>query len=161
MAKRAPSTAPTTVPTRTERSPIANLAMSDNPTRGTGGSGPIEARSLLYSSEGNTVKVPTTLSEVKMEGINDEERKRLVTEIRREYQRQYYQKHKEKAKEYQRQYNLTHKKKARGGRGKASFNCPREKVRTTFNTADLMHSPVEKTVKMLEKIINGERLFTM
>ena len=84
-----------------------------------------------------------------------------TAEARREYQRQYYQKHKEKAKEYQRQYNLTHKKKARGARGKACFTAPREVVRSTFNTADIMHAPVEKTLKMLEKIIKGERLFTM
>ncbi len=84
-----------------------------------------------------------------------------TAEARREYQRRYYQMHKEKAKEYQRQYNLTHKKKARGGRGKSGFAAPREVVRSTFNTADIMHSPVEKTVKMLEKIIRGERLFTM
>jgi len=84
-----------------------------------------------------------------------------TAEARREYQRQYYQKHKEKAKEYQRQYNLTHKKKARGARGKACFVAPREVVRSTFNTADIMHAPVEKTLKMLEKIIKGERLFTM
>lgn len=82
-------------------------------------------------------------------------------EARREYQRRYYQMHKEKAKEYQRQYNLTHKKKAHGGRGKASFIAPREVVRNTYNTTDLMHSPVEKTLKMLEKIIKGERFFTM
>lgn len=82
-------------------------------------------------------------------------------EARREYQRRYYQMHKEKAKEYQRQYNLTHKKKARGGRGKVSFIAPREVVRNTYNTTDLMHSPVEKTLKMLEKIIRGERFFTM
>jgi len=82
-------------------------------------------------------------------------------EARREYQRRYYQMHKEKAKEYQRQYNLTHKKKARGGRGKANFVCPREVVRATFNTSDIMHAPVEKTLKILEKIISGERLFTM
>lgn len=123
--------------------------------------GQFRAKDLLYPREGWKVRMPTTLSQVCMDGISDEERKRLVTAIRREYQRQYYQKHKEKAKEYQRQYNLTHKKKARGGRGKASFDCPREKVRMTFNTSDLMHSPVEKTVKMLEKIINGERMFTM
>ena len=86
---------------------------------------------------------------------------RLSTaEARREYQRRYYQMHKEKAKEYQRQYNLTHKKKARIGRGKGS-DAPREVIRTTFNTNDLMHSPVEKTIRMLEKIINGERFFTM
>lgn len=83
-----------------------------------------------------------------------------TAEARREYQRRYYQMHKEKAKEYQRLYNLTHKKK-RGGRGKANFECPREATRQTFNTCDLMNSPVEKTVKMLEKIISGERLFTM
>lgn len=87
---------------------------------------------------------------------------RLSTaEARREYQRRYYQMHKEKAKEYQRQYNLTHKKKLRGGRGKSGPNAQREVVRSTFNTADIMHSPVEKTVRMLEKIIRGERLFTM
>ena len=83
-----------------------------------------------------------------------------TAEARREYQRRYYQMHKEKAKEYQRQYNLTHKKKARIGRGKSS-DAPREVIRTTFNTNDLMHSPVEKTIRMLEKIINGERFFTM
>ena len=83
-----------------------------------------------------------------------------TAEERREYQRRYYQMHKEKAKEYQRQYNLTHKKKARVGRGKAMM-AAREVVRSTFNTNDLMHSPVEKTLKMLEKIINGERYFTM
>ena len=82
------------------------MGMTDNPA-----GGPVEARTLLYPEQGNGVKVPTTLSEVQMEGISDDERKRLVTEIRREYQRQYYQKHKEKAKEYQRQYNLTHKKR--------------------------------------------------
>lgn len=82
-------------------------------------------------------------------------------EARREYQRRYYQMHKEKAKEYQRQYNLTHKKKARGSRGKTAFTAPREVIRITFNTGDIMHAPVEKTLKMLEKIIKGERMFTM
>lgn len=84
-----------------------------------------------------------------------------TAEARREYQRRYYQMHKEKAKEYQRQYNLTHKKKARGGRGRNSFTAPREVVRSTFSTADIMHSPAEKAVRILEKIIKGERLFTM
>jgi len=92
---------------------------------------------------------------------NAQKKGRLSTaEARREYQRRYYQMHKEKAKEYQRLYNLTHKKK-RGGRGKANFVCPREATRMTFNTCDLMSAPVEKTIRMLEKIISGERLFTM
>jgi hypothetical protein len=81
-------------------------------------------------------------------------------EARREYQRRYYQMHKEKAKEYQRQYNLTHKKKLRSGQG-GDNSAPREVVRNTFNTSDIMHSPVEKTIRILEKIINGERFFTM
>lgn len=86
---------------------------------------------------------------------------RLSTaEARREYQRRYYQMHKEKAKEYQRQYNLTHKKKARVGRGKGMI-ASREVVRSTYNTSDIMHAPVEKTIKILQKIIRGERLFTM
>ena len=84
-----------------------------------------------------------------------------TAEARREYQRRYYQMHKEKAKEYQRQYNLTHKKKANGVKGRSNFTAPREVVRTTFNSTDLMHSPVEKTVQMIEKIIKGERFFTM
>jgi len=84
-----------------------------------------------------------------------------TAEARREYQRRYYQMHKEKAKEYQRQYNLTHKKKLRAGRGKSSFVAPREVIRTTFHSADLMHAPVEKTVRMLDKILSGERFFTM
>ncbi len=106
---------------------------------------------------------PVSTNEAVEMSVEEVQRKgRLSTaEARREYQRRYYQMHKEKAKEYQRQYNLTHKKKARGGRGKASFVAPREVVRTTYNTTDIMHSPVEKTLRILEKIINGERFFTM
>nr|MBN2277490.1 hypothetical protein [candidate division Zixibacteria bacterium] len=100
-------------------------------------------------------------AEVTSKTRNKKKGKLSTPEARREYQRRYYQMHKEKAKEYQRQYNLTHKKKARGGRGKANFDCPREVVRATFNTSDIMHAPVEKTLKILEKIISGERLFTM
>lgn len=84
-----------------------------------------------------------------------------TAEARREYQRRYYQAHKEKAKEYQRQYNLTHKKKLRGGRGKSNFTAAREVIRSTYNPYDIMHSPVEKTVRILTKIVRGERMFTM
>jgi hypothetical protein len=34
-------------------------------------------------------------------------------------------------------------------------------LKSTFNTHDIMHSPVEKTLKMIDKILTGERLFTM
>ncbi len=33
--------------------------------------------------------------------------------------------------------------------------------KSTFNTHDIMHSPVEKTIHMIDKILSGERLFTM
>ena len=95
------------------------------------------------------------------ESVQETRGKLSTAEARREYQRRYYQMHKEKAKEYQRQYNLKHKKKARGGRGKSSFSCPREVVRTTFNSSDIMHAPAEKAIRILDKIIKGERLFTM
>ena len=34
-------------------------------------------------------------------------------------------------------------------------------IKSTFNTHDIMHSPVEKTINMIDKILSGERLFTM
>ena len=46
------------------------------------------------------------------------------------------------------------------GRGKGMI-VSREVVRSTYNTSDIMHAPVEKTIKILQKIIRGERLFTM
>lgn len=33
--------------------------------------------------------------------------------------------------------------------------------KSTWNQHDLMHSPVEKTIDMIGKILSGERLFTM
>lgn len=110
-------------------------------------------------------KTPPAKAVAELESKSQEKGKKKgklsTAEARREYQRRYYLMHKEKAKEYQRQYNLTHKKKVGGGRGKSGVAAPREVVRATFNTADIMHSPVEKTIQILEKIIKGERFFTM
>lgn len=33
--------------------------------------------------------------------------------------------------------------------------------KSTWNTHDIQHSPVEKTINMIDKILSGERLFTM
>ena len=46
-------------------------------------------------------------------------------------------------------------------RRKEQMALMKDPFKGTFNTHDIMHAPVEKTVKMLEKIISGERLFTM
>jgi hypothetical protein len=46
-------------------------------------------------------------------------------------------------------------------RRKEQLAILKDPFKGTFNTHDIMHSPVEKTIRMLEKIISGERLFTM
>jgi len=33
--------------------------------------------------------------------------------------------------------------------------------KSTFNTHDIMHAPVEKTARMIDDILSGRRLFTM
>jgi len=80
-------------------------------------------------------------------------------EARREYQRRYYQLHKEKAKEYQRQYNLTHKRKARSRR-KGDLMA-REGVQDTFNPNDIMLAPPEKVEKILVRVFKHDRIFTI
>ncbi len=79
---------------------------------------------------------------------------------RKEYLRRYYRENRERAREYQRQYSLKHKRKARAedlifGKGR------REKIRSIFHQGDIMQSPTEKSIKMLDQILKGERFFTM
>lgn len=46
--------------------------------------------------------------------------------------------------------------------GASLEESPKRSVfKSTFNTHDIMHAPVEKTIQMLDKILAGERLFTM
>ena len=52
-------------------------------------------------------------------------------------------------------------KKTEPPKEKVQVVIPKLDYKGTFNTHDIMHAPVEKTIKMLEKIIAGERLFTM
>ncbi len=88
---------------------------------------------------------PTSIRFVDRRGLKKEEVSKLETYVRREYQKE---------------YSKVNKKKPKNNQG-TNGNAPRELIRTTFNTYDLMQSPVEKTIRMLEKIINGERFFTM
>ncbi len=79
---------------------------------------------------------------------------------RKEYLRKYYRENRERAREYQKQYSLKHKRKARSedlilGKGR------REKIRSIFHQGDIMQSPTEKSIKMLDQILKGERFFTM
>ncbi len=86
---------------------------------------------------------------------------RKISEARRAYLRRYYEANKEKAREYQRRYNLMHKKKVRMAGRLAGANGLREPVRETFNASDIMQAPTEKSVKILQLILRGERYFTM
>ncbi len=84
---------------------------------------------------------------------------RKTSEARRAYLRRYYEANKERAREYQRRYNLTHKKKARvAGSAKGGR---RQEFRETFNASDIMRAPTEKSVRILQLILRGERFFTI
>lgn len=88
-----------------------------------------------------------------------EKPKPKISEARREYLRQYYQKNKDKAREYQRRYNLTHKKKSR--LSTKDYISDREVIRSTFTPSDIMNSPIEKSIKIIDWIMKGERDLTM
>ena len=104
----------------------------------------------------------TTNMEVAVQAVSQPKLKASSKEARHEYQRRYYQAHKEEAKVYQRQYNLTHKKKKIGG-SRSTTKTPfvREVVRGTFNTDDIMHAPPELAARRINMILSGRRLFTM
>ena len=86
---------------------------------------------------------------------------RKISEERRAYLRRYYEANKEKAREYQRRYNLMHKKKVRLAGQLAGTSGAREAVRETFHASDIMQSTTEKSVRILQLILKGERQFTM
>lgn len=86
--------------------------------------------------------------------------RREISPERRAYLREYYQKNKERAREYQRQYSLKHRRKSTAP-GCSSSGTGREAFRTVFNMGDIMQSPTEKSLKILEQILKGERFFTM
>lgn len=87
--------------------------------------------------------------------------RRKISEARRAYLRRYYEANKEKAREYQRRYNLMHKKKARLAENFVGVSRRRQPVREMYHASDIMQAPTEKSVRILQLILNGERHFTM
>ena len=81
-------------------------------------------------------------------------------EGRREYQRRYYEEHKDHAQEYQRLYNLKHKKST-NRKGCRPPKLVRETVKQYFTPSDIMHMPAERAAVVVQQILNGERWFTM
>ncbi|MCP4683903.1 MAG: hypothetical protein GY867_00495 [bacterium] len=93
-------------------------------------------------------------------------RKSLLTPVeraiaRKEYQRQYYQKNRDKAKQYQREYNLLHRKKTRIESGENGIPLGRPAVKSVYTIRDIMSSSPEKSVRMLDMILGGKRSLTM
>lgn len=76
---------------------------------------------------------------------------------RTEYQRAYYKVNAEKAKTYQHEYNLTHR------RNKSTTDKPpkakRQVIKTSLNSSDLLHIPIEKFEKAVSKILKKERVY--
>ncbi len=80
-------------------------------------------------------------------------------EQKRAKRRAHYKANKEELKAYQREYSKTHKRKPRTGHGKSGNEMPRELVRITYTSSDIVHAPPEKSLKILEMIIQGKVLF--
>jgi ribosomal protein S4 len=79
---------------------------------------------------------------------------------RREYQRAYYGRNKEKARSYRAQYQLAHRKKAKA-RAALGLTVLRQVVRTTFTRSDIMHLPFGgRTERILNDIVQGRKTLT-
>ena len=83
---------------------------------------------------------------------------------RLEYQREYYQKHKEKMQEYQRLYNLNHKKNTCGpgkGNRRPVMMCPRLARRNVLTSVDLMNKRDKRLFDALDDVVKGKRGFVL
>lgn len=79
-------------------------------------------------------------------------------ERRREYQRQYYYDHRDKAKAYQRIYNRNHKKSPFLSASKST--CRRILLpKAGLNGHDLQHMEIEKFARSVNKITQGRTIY--
>lgn len=79
---------------------------------------------------------------------------------KKEYQRAYYQAHKEEAKEYQREYARTHKKSIQGRNKKTWTKCGREDIRQVYTAMDIGKMSPEKLVRVIDRMSRGEAFIT-
>jgi len=78
-------------------------------------------------------------------------------EKRKEYQKRYYQRHKEKAKEYQKQYNLTHKKKkTNNDKSTDGYEAPRQQKIECHTQHSLKKTSIEQFIRETGRILKGE-----
>ena len=83
---------------------------------------------------------------------------------RQEYNRTYYQLHKEKAKEYQRKYSRGKRNSTTRGHpnGKIRKKIPykKEVIKSSYSGNSLQHLTVNKLIKVVNMIINSEVVYT-
>jgi len=75
----------------------------------------------------------------------------------REYLRQYYMNNREKALAYQKDYYRKHKRSMR--RNSSSRPSSRQAVRQALTSCDIMRLSTEKSIRTLNQIMSGERIF--
>lgn len=98
---------------------------------------------------------------ISKEKEKEEDKKSPATlEGRSEYQKRYYQEHKDEIRKYQKEYYQEHKKKLKGGK-KKRYTAPRPPYKETYNSNDLQLSFAEKLEKTLTHILNRTRYYTI
>ena len=85
-------------------------------------------------------------------------------EDRARYMHEYYLKHKEKARKYQRLYHRAHSeeinaKRRQKRRLENTQPIKREPYKATYHASDIMHMTAEKSIRVIEQILSGERGF--
>ena len=78
---------------------------------------------------------------------------------RREYQRQYYEDHKEEAKAYQKKYWHEYRKKRETVRPKKI--CPRRNIPDVYTIADIQWATPQKAATIINHILSQERELTL
>ncbi len=93
--------------------------------------------------------------------LGDERPRRELSPERRAYLREYYRRNKDRAREYQRQYSFKHRRKSCLPGCGGSTGKRRETIRGVFHMGDIMQATTEKSLRMIQLILSGERHFTM
>ena len=75
----------------------------------------------------------------------------------KEYLRQYYLNNREKALAYQKEYYKIHKSSMR--RKSSASAPPRQSAKQAYTSFDIMQLSTEKSIRTLNQIISGDRMF--
>lgn len=109
------------------------------------------------------IQIPSEIKYVDRKKLSSEDNKKILRLVRKEYQRKYYQENREKARAYQKKYQEEHSKKRtqQGKNLRGTTNQKREEIKKILTHHDIMYAPTEKSQKMLEDVLKGERFLIM